>query len=229
MKLNGTRQLNGSREEVWAKLNDPEVLQRCIPGCESLEMVSPTELKATVALKIGPMNARFKGDVNLTNLNPPESYRIEGSGSGGVAGRASGGADVRLDEIDGGTELSYDVDATVSGKIAQLGQRLIDATAVQLSNKFFDAFAREFEPTDAPDVAGDADAAGGHPASAAAAAATAGVTTKAQTSAGGPGGGAASTSGGGSRSVRAQKSNVLWYSAGAIALALILAIVVLSF
>ncbi|MEO1794846.1 MAG: carbon monoxide dehydrogenase subunit G, partial [Pseudomonadota bacterium] len=149
MKLDGSRLLNGSREEVWTKLNDPEVLQRCIPGCETLEQVSPTELKATVALKIGPMNARFNGDVTLKDLNPPESYRIEGSGNGGPVGRASGGADVRLDPDGLGTRLTYNVDANVSGKIAQLGQRLIDSTAKSLSNKFFDAFAAEFEPPEA--------------------------------------------------------------------------------
>lgn len=149
MKLTGERQIAASREEVWAKLNDVDVLRRCIPGCESLEQVSPTELKATVALKIGPMNARFNGNVELKDLNPPESYRLEGSGAGGVAGRASGGADVRLAEVEGGTLLTYDVDAKVSGKIAQLGQRLINATAASLSEKFFNGFAQEFEPGEA--------------------------------------------------------------------------------
>ena len=153
MKLDGSRLLNGTREEVWAKLNDPVVLQRCIPGCEKLEQVSPTELQATVALKIGPMNARFNGDVTLKDLNPPESYRIEGSGNGGPVGRASGGADVRLEQDGLGTRLDYDVDANVSGKIAQLGQRLIDSTAKSLANKFFDAFAAEFEPAEADGLA----------------------------------------------------------------------------
>ncbi len=145
MKLNGSRELPGERHEVWAKLNDPDVLARCIPGCQSLEQLSPTDLKATVALKIGPMSVRFSGDVELKDLDPPNSYRIEGSGSGGVAGRASGGANVRLEDHPVGTLLTYDVDANVSGKIAQLGQRLIDATAAQLSDKFFDAFAAEFD------------------------------------------------------------------------------------
>ncbi|MEL6299924.1 MAG: carbon monoxide dehydrogenase subunit G [Pseudomonadota bacterium] len=149
MKLAGERLLNGGRDEVWAKLNDPEVLKRCIPGCESLEQTSPTDLKATVALKIGPMNARFNGDVTLKDLNPPESYRIEGSGTGGAVGRATGGANVLLAEDGLGTKLTYDVDANVSGKIAQLGQRLIDSTAKSLANKFFDAFAAEFEAPDA--------------------------------------------------------------------------------
>lgn len=148
MKLTGERQLPATRDEVWQKLNDVDVLRRCIPGCESLEQVSPTELKATVALKIGPISARFNGDVELKDLNPPASYRLEGSGSGGVAGRASGGADVSLEENEAGTLLNYDVDAKVSGKIAQLGQRLIDATAKSLAEKFFTAFAAEFAPAE---------------------------------------------------------------------------------
>ena len=151
MKMTGSRFLQGTREEVWAKLNDPEVLARCIPGCKSLEQASPTELAAVVAVKIGPISAKFSGEVNLVNLDPPNSYRIEGKGTGGVAGRASGGADVTLEDAEDedlgpGTQLSYDVDASVSGRIAQLGQRLIDATAAKLSNQFFDAFEAEFAP-----------------------------------------------------------------------------------
>jgi carbon monoxide dehydrogenase subunit G len=146
MKMSGTRLIEAPREEVWEKLNDPDVLQRCIPGCESLEKVSDKELTAVVAVKIGPMKARFKGDVRLEDLNPPESYRIAGSGKGGAAGSASGGANVKLDPVEGGTELSYDVDASVKGKIAQLGARLIDATAAKLANEFFDNFAAEVSP-----------------------------------------------------------------------------------
>jgi carbon monoxide dehydrogenase subunit G len=149
MKMSGTRLLDAPRQEVWAKLNDPDVLKRCIPGCESLEKVSDTELTAVVAVKIGPMKARFNGDVRLEDLNPPESYRITGSGKGGAAGSASGGADVRLSEVDGGTELGYDVDASVKGKLAQLGSRLIDATAAKLANEFFDNFAAEVSPAPA--------------------------------------------------------------------------------
>lgn len=200
MKLTGERQIEASREDVWAKLNDPEVLERCIPGCQSLEQVSPTELKATVALKIGPMNAKFSGDVELKDLNPPQSYRIEGSGSGGVAGRASGGADVRLDETDGGTLLRYDVDAKVSGKIAQLGQRLIDATANSLAEKFFTSFAAEFDTETTP-ADREAEPAGAIGRSAAA--------TSVRTSRGG--------------------GNWLWYGAGAIALALLVLLIVQSF
>lgn len=143
MKMSGNRWIAATREEVWEKLNDPDVLQRCIPGCEKLEKKSDTEMSAVVAVKIGPMKARFNGNVELQNLNPPESYRISGSGQGGAAGAASGGADVRLVAAQGGTELNYDVDATVRGKMAQLGARLIDATAASLANQFFDNFAKE--------------------------------------------------------------------------------------
>ena len=149
MKMSGTRLLDAPRGEVWEKLNDPDVLKRCIPGCESLEKLSDTDLTAVVAVKIGPVKARFNGDVRLEDLNPPESYRITGSGKGGAAGSASGGADVRLSVVDGGTELSYDVDASVKGKLAQLGSRLIDATAAKLANEFFDKFAQAVSPAPA--------------------------------------------------------------------------------
>lgn len=171
MKMSGTRVLDATREEVWQKLNDPDVLRRCIPGCESLEKVSDTQLSAVVAVKIGPMKARFNGDVRLEDLNPPESYRITGSGKGGAAGSASGGANVSLQEVAGGTELAYDVDATVKGKLAQLGSRLIDATAAKLAGEFFDNFANEVSPppeTSAPQSAATvrpaAQGAGGVPA-----------------------------------------------------------------
>jgi carbon monoxide dehydrogenase subunit G len=144
MKMSGTRQLPASQADVWAALNDVDVLKRCIPGCQSLEKLSDTELKATVGLKVGPINAKFNGDVTLSDLNPPNSYRISGTGKGGAAGSATGGANVSLAANGGGTELTYDVDAKVSGKIAQLGARLIDATAASLSNKFFDNLAAEF-------------------------------------------------------------------------------------
>ncbi|MEZ5774468.1 MAG: carbon monoxide dehydrogenase subunit G [Hyphomicrobiaceae bacterium] len=143
MHMSGSRQLPASKAVVWEKLNDVETLKRCIPGCETLEKTSDTSFKATSALKIGPMSVRFSGDVALKNLDPPNSYRIEGSGKGGPAGFASGGADVRLEPSEGGTLLTYDVDATVGGKIAQLGSRLIDATAASMAGQFFDKFAAE--------------------------------------------------------------------------------------
>jgi uncharacterized protein len=156
MKLSGSRQLNAPQAEVWAKLNDVDVLARCIPGCETLERAGENQLKALVGLKIGPMSTKFTGDVTLSDLNPPHSYRISGTGKGGPAGMASGGANVKLEAKDGGTLLTYDVDANVSGKIAQLGQRLIDATAAQLAEKFFTNFAAEVEPAE-PDITAGAD------------------------------------------------------------------------
>ena len=149
MKMSGTRQLPAAQADVWTALYDVEVLKRCIPGCQSLEKVSDDQLKATVGLKIGPINAKFNGEVTLSDMNPPNAYRISGSGKGGAAGSASGGADIKLETKDGGTELSYDVDAKVAGKIAQLGARLIDATAANLANKFFDNLAAEFGATEA--------------------------------------------------------------------------------
>jgi uncharacterized protein len=145
MKLTGTRQLSAQPSEVWTKLNDVDVLRRCIPGCEKLEKTGENELKATAALKIGPMAVRFTGNVTLSDLDPPRGYRISGKGSAGPAGMASGGATVKLEPKDGGTLLAYDVDANVGGKIAQLGQRLIDTTATQLAEKFFTSFAAEVE------------------------------------------------------------------------------------
>jgi carbon monoxide dehydrogenase subunit G len=152
MKMNGTRLLPAPQQQVWDKLNDVETLKRCIPGCQSLEQVGDNQLKATVGLKIGPVNTKFNGEVELSDINPPDGYRISGSGKGGPAGSASGGADVKLETVDGGTLLSYDVDAKVAGKIAQLGARLIDGTAASLAEKFFDNFAAELSPPqeDAP-------------------------------------------------------------------------------
>lgn len=143
MKMSGTRLLPAAQNEVWDKLNDVETLKRCIPGCQSLEDIGDNKLKAQVNLKVGPVNAKFNGEVELSDMDPPNSYRISGSGKGGPAGSATGGADVRLEPAEGGTLLSYDVDAKVAGKLAQLGARLIDGTAASLAEKFFDNFAAE--------------------------------------------------------------------------------------
>ena len=142
MDMTGEERIAAPREAVWAALNDPEVLKACITGCQSLTMKSPTELEATVKIKIGPVSATFTGEVTLSNLNPPESYTISGEGKGGVAGFAKGGATVALAEQDGGTALTYNVEAQIGGKLAQLGQRLINGTAKKLADEFFAGFAR---------------------------------------------------------------------------------------
>jgi carbon monoxide dehydrogenase subunit G len=143
MEMNGSHIIPASREVVWEALNNPDILRACIPGCEELEMSSPTEMSATVVTKIGPVKAKFKGDVTLENLNPPNSYTISGEGKGGIAGFAKGGANVTLTEVPEGTKLDYDVDAKVGGKIAQLGSRLIDSTARKLADQFFLNFSEK--------------------------------------------------------------------------------------
>ena len=145
MKMSGEERIAASREAVWTALNDPDVLKACIPGCQSLEKTGDTELKATVGIKMGPVKASFDGEVELTNIDAPVSYTIRGEGKGGVAGHASGGADVRLAEEGNETRLSYDVDAKVGGKIAQLGSRLIDSTAKKLAGQFFTNLREHFE------------------------------------------------------------------------------------
>ena len=142
MTMTGEVQLPASREVVYAKLNDAEVLKACIPGCEELIKSSDTEMSAVAVTKIGPVKARFKGKVHLTDLDPPNGYRISGEGDGGVAGFAKGGASVALTEKDGGTLLSYEVEAQIGGKLAQLGQRLINGAAKKLADEFFANFAK---------------------------------------------------------------------------------------
>jgi uncharacterized protein len=141
MTMNGEVQLAAPREVVWAKLNDAEVLKQCIPGCEELNKTSDTEFTAIATIKIGPVKARFKGRVNLSDMDPPNGYKISGEGEGGVAGFAKGGAAVKLTEKDGGTLLSYDVESQIGGKLAQLGQRLVQGTAKKLADDFFNKFA----------------------------------------------------------------------------------------
>lgn len=143
MTMSGEILLPADRETVWAKLNDPEVLKACIPGCQSLEKNGDAGFVATVKIKVGPVGATFKGSVELTDLDPPNSYRIVGQGEGGVAGFAKGGAQVALrDPEEGdGCVLSYQVEANVGGKIAQLGARLIDGVAKKTADQFFENFA----------------------------------------------------------------------------------------
>jgi len=141
MTMNGEVQLNATREAVWAKLNDPAVLKGCIPGCEQLDKNSDTEFQAIAVTKIGPVKAKWKGKVHLTDLDPPNGYKISGEGEGGIAGFAKGGAVVALADRDGGTLLTYNVEAQIGGKLAQLGQRLIAGAAKKMADDFFAKFA----------------------------------------------------------------------------------------
>jgi carbon monoxide dehydrogenase subunit G len=141
MEIKGEYRIAAPREKVFAALNDQAVLQACIPGCESLEKLSDTEMTAKVRLRIGPVSATFNGKVTLSDIDPPNGYKISGEGQGGVAGFAKGGAVVRLADDGGVTVLTYDVDAQVGGKIAQVGARLISGTAKKLADQFFGKFA----------------------------------------------------------------------------------------
>ncbi len=141
MEFSGEYRIPASRQKVWEALNDPAVLQQCIPGCETLEKVGDNELKATVRMKIGPVSARFGGKVTLSDIDAPNGYRIAGEGQGGAAGFAKGGAVVKLSDADDATVLNYTADAQVGGKIAQIGARLIDGTARKLADEFFSKFS----------------------------------------------------------------------------------------
>ena len=140
MKLSGSYQINLSKEKVWEALNDPEILKQAIPGCEEFTKNSDTEFTATATNKIGPFNASFTGDIELTDLDPPNSYKITGSGNSPV-GFASGEATVKLEDDEKGTNLIYEVEANVGGKIAQVGSRLIDMTAKKMADIFFGKFS----------------------------------------------------------------------------------------
>ncbi len=146
MTMNGEHQLAVPRETVWEKLNDTEILKACIPGCEQLDKLSDTEFHAVATTKIGPVKAKFKGKVTLSDLDPPNSYKISGQGDGGVAGFAKGGAAVTLASKDGGTLLSYTVEAQIGGKLAQLGQRLINGAAKKMADDFFRKFVTMVNP-----------------------------------------------------------------------------------
>tara|TARA_B100001123_G_C14903285_1_gene864735 strand:+ start:198 stop:764 length:567 start_codon:yes stop_codon:yes gene_type:complete len=145
MKLTGSYQINLEKQKVWEALNDPEILKQAIPGCEEFKKNSDTEFTATATNKIGPFNASFTGDIELTDLNPPNSYKIIGSGNSSV-GFASGEALVKLQTQDDGTKLTYSVEANVGGKIAQLGGRLIDMTAKKMADVFFGKFSELITP-----------------------------------------------------------------------------------
>ena len=143
MDMTGERRIPAPRQIVWDALNDVDVLKASIPGCESLEKTSDTTMTAKAGIKLGPISAKFSGNVTLSDIDPPNSYTISGDGQGGVAGFAKGGAKVFLTDDGDGTVLKYEVNAQVGGKIAQLGARLIDATAKQMAGQFFDRFTAQ--------------------------------------------------------------------------------------
>ena len=147
MKLSGSYQINLSKEKVWEALNNPEILKQAIPGCEEFIKNSETEFTATATNKIGPFNASFTGDIELKDLNPPNSYKITGSGNSPV-GFASGEAEVKLEDHENGTNLIYEVEANVGGKIAQVGSRLIDMTAKKMADIFFGKFSELISPVE---------------------------------------------------------------------------------
>ena len=148
MEMSGEYLIPANRLEVWNALNDPTILKMSIPGCTELEAIDSQHLTATVAIKVGPVSAKFKGEVKLSDIIEPVSYRISGEGKGGVAGFAKGGASVTLEENSDGTILRYNVEAKIGGKLAQLGSRLIDSTSKKLAGKFFENFVKIFEKTE---------------------------------------------------------------------------------
>jgi len=145
MEMSGTRTIAADRATVWAALNDADVLKACVPGCEELTGTPEDGFDAVVKQKVGPVKATFKGGVTLSDVDAPNSYRITGEGKGGVAGFAKGGAVVTLTDVEGGTELSYEVEAKVGGKLAQLGSRLIDGFARKMADQFFERFQTTVE------------------------------------------------------------------------------------
>ncbi len=140
MEMSGEELITASRAKVWEALNDPETLKQAIPGCEEVEKDGDDAFTATVKVKVGPVKAKFKGQVSLSNIDEPNGYTITGEGKGGAAGFGKGGADIKLTDADGGTLLSYTATASVGGKMAQIGSRLIDSTAKKLASEFFAKF-----------------------------------------------------------------------------------------
>lgn len=152
LEMTGEYEIATTREAVYAALNDENVLKQCIAGCEEIERLSEDELRAVVVAKVGPVKAKFKGKVTLSDREPPSRYRITGEGDGGIAGFAKGGALVTLTELPGGhTRLNYEVEAQIGGKLAQLGQRLIAGTAKKNADMFFENLVKLLSP--AEDVA----------------------------------------------------------------------------
>jgi hypothetical protein len=151
MEMSGSRTISADRDTVWRHLNDAETLKACIDGCQELTGSPEEGFEAVVKQKVGPVKATFKGSVTLENVDAPNGYRLVGEGKGGVAGFAKGGADVSLADVDGGTELSYEVEAKVGGKLAQLGSRVVNGFAKKMVDSFFERFEQVVEEGKAPE------------------------------------------------------------------------------
>ena len=161
MEMQGTRQLAITQQQAWEALNDPEVLKLCIPGCDSIEATGENAYALVNAIKVGPVAAKFKGSIALSDIQPPDRYTLTFEGNGGVAGFGKGSAQVGLTPNDQGCELAYSVNASVGGKIAQVGQRLIDGVAKSMAESFFKRFEEEMQRRHGPqEEAGEAEAAG---------------------------------------------------------------------
>jgi len=176
MDMSGSQRIAAARETVWKALNDPDILRQCIPGCEEVQKVSDTELTAKVVAKVGPVSAKFSGKVTLSDLDPPNGYTITGEGSGGAAGFGKGSAKVTLEPDGDATVLNYTAHAQVGGKLAQIGSRLVDATARKMADEFFTRFTAVVggpEPAPAESAAPGASASEELPPQSAGAAATA--------------------------------------------------------
>lgn len=156
MEMQGTRQLAITQQQAWAALNDPEVLRLCIPGCDKIEATAENQYSMAVALKIGPLAAKFNGKIALSDINPPDSYTLSFDGQGGPAGFGKGNAKVQLQSNADGVELTYSVQASVGGKIAQVGQRLIDGVAKSMAEDFFKRFDEEMQRRHPQAAAGSA-------------------------------------------------------------------------
>ncbi|MEN9062889.1 CoxG family protein [Ponticoccus litoralis] len=158
MKMSDSRIIKAPQEVVWAAILDPEVLKACVPGCTEMSGSAEEGFEATVVQKVGPVKATFKGQVSLSNMDAPNAVTLSGEGKGGAAGFAKGGADVALAPVEGGTELTYAVEANVGGKLAQLGSRIIDGFAKKMADQFFDNFQQAVEGPSDPDAAPETDA-----------------------------------------------------------------------
>lgn len=150
MELQGSVTMTATPEQVWHALNDPEVLRQCIPGCEEVQQISPEEMHARVLLRMGPVRARFAGKVKMTDVRPLQGYTLNFEGSGGSAGFARGSSVITLTAVGGGTQLAYTAQASVAGKLGQIGGRLMDASAGQLADKFFNSFKAHLNDGGAP-------------------------------------------------------------------------------